>query len=109
MVETDEDDPREQGKAELNKIDINKDGFGDLSELTLYMRNEIMEPEETEGLNDEQIHKKAVEDAEEYLSELDGNKDGFLSLEELEVNYREQLTDMDSWQSEDEEADDEDL
>lgn len=63
-----------------------------------------MEPEEIEGLNDDEIHKKvceeplarhkplarrcihqAVEDAEEYLSELDGNKDGFLVTDRLTV------------------------
>merc|ERR1712070_247566 len=84
-----QDDPVEQAKAELEKVDSNRDGFADLAEIAAYMRMHIMEPEETEALTHQQVLDQAWEHGEEYLSELDSNKDGYLGLDEITAHYAE--------------------
>merc|ERR1719313_2214357 len=92
-----EEDPAQQGKEELEKMDSNKDGKADLEELTAYMKKEFYAPEDVkeEGLTDDQVKEKSATDAKEYLDELDKNKDGFLDLEEFTAHYKEDLDEMD--------------
>merc|ERR1711934_409756 len=92
-----EDDPAQQGKEELEKMDTNKDGKADIEELTKYMRAEFYQPEDIkeEGLTEEQVKEKSSADAKEYLEELDKNKDGSVDLEEFTAHYKEDLDEMD--------------
>ena len=85
----------QQGRAELDKVDTNKDGVADLAELTHYMKHEIYDAEErpeivlTDADLDEKVGRcvshnqlafwlQAAEDAKEYLDELDINRDHVL-------------------------------
>merc|ERR1711934_666216 len=103
MDEYEEEDPAEQGKEELDRMDTNKDGKADLEELTAYMKAEFYQPEdvEEEGLTEDQVAEKSKADAQEYLDELDKNKDGSLDLEEFTSHYQEDLDDMDGMDEED--------
>merc|ERR1719486_1070706 len=78
-----------EAKAELEKIDANKDGKADLGEITEYMKKEFYGPEAIaeEKLTPADVDKKAAEDAKEYLGELDTNKDGNLDHPEIKKHY----------------------
>merc|ERR1711981_1440319 len=93
-----EDDPAKQGKEELDKMDSNKDGKADLSEVTAYMKKEFYGPEDVkeDKLTPAQIDEKSAADAKEYLDELDKNKDTFLDLSEFTAHYKEDTDDTDS-------------
>merc|ERR1711934_1009428 len=43
-----EDDPVKEGEAELAKMDTNKDGVADLSEVIAHMKKEFYKPEDNE-------------------------------------------------------------
>merc|ERR1712205_239581 len=103
-----EDDPAKQGQEELSKMDSNKDGKADLSEVTAYMKKEFYGPEDVkeDKLTPAQIDEKSAADAKEYLDELDKNKDSFLDLSEFTAHYKEDTDDTDS--ELDEAAEDED-
>merc|ERR1711998_498103 len=86
VVEDDaEDDPAKQGKEELDKMDSNKDGKADLTEVTAYMKKEFYGPEDIkeDKLTPAQVDEKSAADAKEYLEELDKNKDAHLDLAEF--------------------------
>merc|ERR1712078_662226 len=93
-----EDDPAKQGKEELDKMDSNKDGKADLTEVTAYMKKEFYGPEDIkeDKLTPAQVDEKSAADAKEYLEELDKNKDSFLDLSEFTAHYKEDMDDMDS-------------
>merc|ERR1711934_1219507 len=103
-----EDDPAKQGKEELDKMDSNKDGKADLTEVTAYMKKEFYGPEDIkeDKLTPAQVDEKSAADAKEYLEELDKNKDTFLDLSEFTAHYKEDTDDTDS--ELDEAAEDED-
>merc|ERR1711865_382286 len=96
------DNPAEQAQAELEKVDLDKDGKASLAELQKYMTKHIYDPEDIEGLSEEQILDKSIADGEEYLDHLDLNKDGYLDFHEYEKNYQAQLVEMDEWRAEEE-------
>merc|ERR1712078_205275 len=93
-----EDDPAKQGKEELDKMDSNKDGKADLTEVTAYMKKEFYGPEDIkeDKLTPAQVDEKSAADAKEYLEELDKNKDSFLDLSEFTAHYKEDVDDVDS-------------
>merc|ERR1719164_78424 len=78
-------DAEGEAKAELTKIDTDKDGKATLAEITAYMKAEFYGPEAIaeEKLSPEDVDKKAAEDAKEYLNELDSNQD----LGEIKKHY----------------------
>merc|ERR1712167_497782 len=90
-----EDDPAKQGKEELDKMDSNKDGKADLTEVTAYMKKEFYGPEDIkeDKLTPAQVDEKSAADAKEYLEELDKNKDSFLDLSEFTAHYKEDADD----------------
>merc|ERR1712010_88770 len=97
VVEDDaEDDPAKQGKEELDKMDSNKDGKADLTEVTAYMKK-FYGPEDIkeDKLTPAQVDEKSAADAKEYLEELDKNKDSFLDLSEFTAHYKEDEDDVD--------------
>merc|ERR1711881_455006 len=102
-----EDDPAKQGQEELSKMDSNKDGKADLSEVTAYMKKEFYGPEDVkeDKLTPAQIDEKSAADAKEYLDELDKNKDSFLDLSEFTAHYKE-AADDDASEDDDEAAED---
>merc|ERR1711907_75467 len=73
-----EDDPVKEGERELAKMDTNKDGVADLSEVIAHMKNEFYKPEDNEKnkISPEQADTKSTADGKEYLEVLDANKDG---------------------------------
>merc|ERR1712138_233679 len=75
-----EDDPVKEGERELAKMDTNKDGVADLSEVIAHMKNEFYKPEDNEKnkISPEQAASKSTADGKEYLEVLDANKDGFI-------------------------------
>merc|ERR1719199_998067 len=79
-------DAEGEAKAELTKIDTDKDGKATLAEITAYMKAEFYGPEAIaeEKLSPEDVDKKA---AKEYLNELDTNKDSNLDLGEIKKHY----------------------
>merc|ERR1712010_418311 len=98
VVEDDaEDDPAKQGKEELDKMDSNKDGKADLTEVTAYMKK-FYGPEDIkeDKLTPAQVDEKSAADAKEYLEELDKNKDTFLDLSEFTAHYKEDSEDTES-------------
>merc|ERR1712070_1278085 len=72
-----EDDPAQQGKEELDKMDKNKDGKADLEELQAYMKAEFYAPEDIkeEGLTDDQVKEKSAADAKEDEADMDEELD----------------------------------
>merc|ERR1711907_554467 len=105
-----EDDPAQEGKEELAKMDSNKDGKADLGEVTEYMKKEFYGPEDIkeDNLTPAQVDEKAAQDAKEYLEELDKNKDSFLDESEFTAHYKEDMDDVDSELDESEEGDEDD-
>merc|ERR1712022_29481 len=105
-----EDDPAKQGKEELDKMDLNKDGKADLAEVTEYMKKEFYGPEDIkeDNLTPAQVDEKSAQDAKEYLDELDKNKDTFLDEAEFTAHYKEDMDDVDSELDESEEGEEDD-
>merc|ERR1711998_470080 len=105
-----EDDPAKEGKEELAKMDLNKDGKADLAEVTEYMKKEFYGPEDIkeDNLTPAQVDEKAAQDAKEYLDGLDKNKDSFLDEAEFTAHYKEDMDDVDSELDESEEGEEDD-
>merc|ERR1712046_526676 len=105
-----EDDPAKEGKEELAKMDLNKNGKADLAEVTEYMKKEFYGPEDIkeDNLTPAQVDEKSAQDAKEYLDELDKNKDTFLDEAEFTAHYKEDMDDVDSELDESEEGEEDD-
>merc|ERR1712232_154306 len=75
-----EDDPVKEGERELAKMDTNKDGVADLSEVIAHMKNEFYKPEDNEKnkISPEQAATKSTADGKEYLEVLEATKDEFI-------------------------------
>merc|ERR1712046_377021 len=93
-----EDDPVKEGERELAKMDTNKDGVADLSEVIAHMKKEFYKPEDNEKnkISPEQADTKSTADGKEYLEVLDANKDGKVTKDEFIKHFTHDTAETDA-------------